>query len=75
MAPPSLAPTTAQNDGIVENPQNQVSNSSSSPKIVQIHNGQGGGNKRERRYWDNWEDIRLREFVARHGTRDWKLIF
>nr|GEY67459.1 hypothetical protein [Tanacetum cinerariifolium] len=23
---------------------------------------QGGGNKRERRYWDNWEDIRLREF-------------
>ncbi|GJZ71299.1 zinc finger, PHD-type containing protein [Tanacetum coccineum] len=66
--------STAQNDGVVENPQNQVINLSSSPKIVQKQNCQGGENKRKRRYWKNWEDIKLREFVARHGTRDWKLI-
>ncbi|GJV17417.1 Myb-like protein AA [Tanacetum coccineum] len=73
MAPPSLAPT-AQN-GVVEDHQNQVTDSSSSlATIVQKQNGQGCENKRKRRHWENWEDIRLREFVARHGTKDWKLI-
>nr|GFA92808.1 hypothetical protein [Tanacetum cinerariifolium] len=64
-----------QNDGVVEDPQNQVTDSSSSlATVMQKQNGQGCENKRKRRHWKNWEDIRLREFVARHGTRDWKPI-
>ena len=93
---------SAQN-GVVENPQNKVMNSSSSPEIVQTQSGyakqnkkylilskilhrylifflifydstQGGGNKRDRRHWEDWEDTKLIEFVERHGARDWKLI-
>nr|GFA03790.1 homeodomain-like protein [Tanacetum cinerariifolium] len=41
---------------------------------MQKQNGQGCENKRKRRHWKNWEDIRLREFVACRGTRDWRLI-
>nr|GFD27192.1 hypothetical protein [Tanacetum cinerariifolium] len=64
-----------QNDGVVEDPQNQVTNSSSSlATIMQKQNGQGCENKHERRHWKNWEDIKLREFVARRGTRDWRLV-
>nr|GFD50515.1 hypothetical protein [Tanacetum cinerariifolium] len=58
-----------------EDPQNQLTDSSSSlGTIMQKQNGQGCENKLKRRHWKNWEDIRLREFVARHGTRDWKPI-
>ena len=39
-----------------------------------FYSTQGGGNKRDRRHWANWEDTKLKEFVARHGVRDWKLI-
>nr|GEX94972.1 retrotransposon protein, putative, unclassified [Tanacetum cinerariifolium] len=42
MAPPSLAPTAPQNDGVVEDPQNQVTDSSSSlATVMQKQNGLG----------------------------------
>nr|GFB03365.1 hypothetical protein [Tanacetum cinerariifolium] len=40
MAPPSLAPTAPQNDGVVKDPQNQVTDSSSSlATVMQKQNG------------------------------------
>ncbi|GJX23945.1 transcription factor MYB105-like protein [Tanacetum coccineum] len=70
MVPPSFAPIVQK--GVLDDLHNQISSTSLAPKP----NSQKGGVSRRRLkgHWKPSEDIKLREFVALHGPKNWNLI-
>nr|GFA86638.1 transcription factor MYB44 [Tanacetum cinerariifolium] len=70
MVPPSFAPIVQK--GVLDALHNQISSTSLAPKP----NSQKGGvsHRRLKGHWKPSEDIKLREFVALHGPKNWNLI-
>ncbi|GJZ28899.1 Myb-like protein AA [Tanacetum coccineum] len=73
MVPPSFAPIVQQ--GVLDDLHSQISSNSLAPKLNSQKGGKGGVSRRRLKgHWKPSEDVKLREFVALHGPKNWNHI-
>ncbi|PWA74110.1 homeodomain-like protein [Artemisia annua] len=73
MVPPSFAPIVQE--GVFDDLHKQISSTSLAPKPNSRKGVEGSGSRRRLKgHWKPSEDVKLREFVALHGPKNWNLI-